>query len=53
MPETSRSTGKIGEYAMAFTINVNSRTHSVDVDGDTPPHWLLRDILRLTGKQEG
>jgi isoquinoline 1-oxidoreductase alpha subunit len=26
---------------MAFTINVNGNTHSVDVDGDTPLLWVL------------
>jgi formylglycine-generating enzyme required for sulfatase activity len=30
---------------MAFTINVNGNPHSVDVDGDTPLLWVLRDVL--------
>ena len=30
---------------MAFTIIVNGNTHSVDVDGDTPLLWMLRDVL--------
>ena len=38
---------------MAFTIKVNGRTHSVDVDGDTPLLWVLRDVLRMTGTKFG
>jgi isoquinoline 1-oxidoreductase alpha subunit len=38
---------------MAFTITVNSRTHSVDVDGDTPLLWVLRDVLGMTGTKFG
>ena len=34
---------------MAFTIKVNDQTHSVDVDGDTPLLWVLRDVLGMTG----
>jgi hypothetical protein len=34
---------------MAFTIKVNGSTHSVDVDGDTPLLWVLRDVLGMTG----
>ncbi len=38
---------------MAFTIKVNGQTHSVDVDGDTPLLWVLRDVLGLTGTKFG
>ena len=38
---------------MAFTIRVNGQTHSVDVDGDTPLLWVLRDVLNLTGTKYG
>jgi isoquinoline 1-oxidoreductase subunit alpha len=38
---------------MAFTINVNGNTHSVDVDGDTPFLWVLRDVLGITGTKFG
>ena len=38
---------------MAFDIKVNGRTHSVDVDGDTPLLWVLRDLLGLTGTKFG
>ena len=34
---------------MAFTIKVNKNTHTVDVDGDTPLLWVLRDVLGMTG----
>ena len=38
---------------MAFTINVNGRSHTVDVDGDTPLLWVLRDVLGMTGTKFG
>ena len=38
---------------MAFTIRVNEKTHSVDVDGDTPLLWVLRDVLGMTGTKFG
>jgi isoquinoline 1-oxidoreductase alpha subunit len=38
---------------MAFTIQVNGTAHSVDVDGDTPLLWVLRDVLGMTGTKFG
>ena len=38
---------------MAFTIKVNGAQHSIDVDGDTPLLWVLRDTLGLTGTKFG
>jgi isoquinoline 1-oxidoreductase alpha subunit len=38
---------------MAFTIQVNGQTHSVDVDGDIPLLWVLRDVLGMTGTKFG
>jgi isoquinoline 1-oxidoreductase alpha subunit len=38
---------------MAFTIGVNGKTHSVDVDDDTPTLWVLRDVLGMTGTKFG
>jgi isoquinoline 1-oxidoreductase alpha subunit len=38
---------------MPFDINVNGTLHSVDVDGDTPLLWVLRDVLGLTGTKFG
>jgi isoquinoline 1-oxidoreductase subunit alpha len=38
---------------MAFAINVNGKTHNVDVDGDTPLLWVLRDVLGMTGTKFG
>jgi isoquinoline 1-oxidoreductase subunit alpha len=38
---------------MAFAIKVNGMTHSVDVDGDTPLLWVLRDVLGMTGTKFG
>ena len=38
---------------MAFTITVNGHAHRVDVDGDTPLLWVLRDVLGMTGTKFG
>src|SRR5882724_4875388 len=38
---------------MAFTIKINGADHSVDVDGDTPLLWVLRDVLGMTGTKFG
>ena len=38
---------------MAFTIKINGQTHTVDVDGDTPLLWVLRDVLGMTGTKFG
>jgi len=38
---------------MAFAIKVNGDIHNVDVDGDTPLLWVLRDVLGITGTKFG
>jgi isoquinoline 1-oxidoreductase subunit alpha len=38
---------------MPFTIKVNGTLHQVEVDGDTPLLWVLRDILGMTGTKFG
>jgi isoquinoline 1-oxidoreductase alpha subunit len=38
---------------LAINININGSSHSVDVDGDTPLLWVLRDVLGLTGTKFG
>jgi isoquinoline 1-oxidoreductase alpha subunit len=38
---------------MAITLNVNKQPHSVDVPGDTPLLWVLRDVLGLKGTKYG
>ena len=38
---------------MAYTIRVNEADYSVDVDGDTPLLWVLRDVLGMTGTKFG
>ena len=38
---------------MAYTLKVNGVEHVVDVDGDTPLLWVLRDNLGLTGTKYG
>ena len=38
---------------MAFKIKVNGAEHEVDVDGDIPLLWVLRDVLGITGTKFG
>src|SRR5258707_14170310 len=38
---------------MTTTIKVNGVDHTVDVDGDTPLLWVLRDVLGMTGTKFG
>jgi len=38
---------------MATTIKVNGVDRTVDVDGDTPLLWVLRDVLGMTGTKFG
>ncbi len=38
---------------MAIAIKINGSTHGVDVDGDTPLLWVLRDVLGMTGTKFG
>jgi hypothetical protein len=33
------------EACLAFTLKINGTPHEVDVDGDTPLLWVLRDVL--------
>jgi isoquinoline 1-oxidoreductase subunit alpha len=39
--------------AMPHAIYVSDVRGSVDVDGDTPPLWVLRDVLGMTGTKFG
>ena len=36
-----------------FQLNVNGRSHSIDVNGNMPLLWVLRDILGLKGTKFG
>jgi isoquinoline 1-oxidoreductase alpha subunit len=38
---------------MAFTLKINGTPHEVDVEGDTPLLWVLRDVLGMTGTKFG
>jgi isoquinoline 1-oxidoreductase alpha subunit len=38
---------------MATTMKVNGVDRTVDVDGDTPLLWVLRDVLGMTGTKSG
>ena len=41
------------EPAAVIRLNVNGRTHDVDVDPQMPLLWVLRDELGLTGTKYG
>lgn len=38
---------------MSYTLKINDKQHAVDVDGDTPLLWVLRDVLGMTGTKYG
>jgi isoquinoline 1-oxidoreductase subunit alpha len=38
---------------MTYQLTINGRDHYVDVDGDTPLLWVLRDVLGMTGTKFG
>ena len=38
---------------MAYTLNVNGKSQTVDVPGDMPLLWVLRDSLHLYGTKYG
>jgi isoquinoline 1-oxidoreductase alpha subunit len=41
------------ETAVAITLNINGVAHRVDVHGETPLLWVLRDVLGMTGTKFG
>lgn len=38
---------------MHYTLHINGKSHSVDVDSDTPLLWVLRDVVNLKGTKFG
>ncbi len=38
---------------MQYVLHVNGKTHTVDVDSDTPLLWVLRDVIDLKGTKFG
>jgi len=38
---------------VAITLNINGVARKVDVDGETPLLWVLRDVLGMTGTKFG
>jgi isoquinoline 1-oxidoreductase alpha subunit len=41
------------DRTMPFTLHINGSSREVDVDGDTPLLWVLRDVLGLYGTKFG
>jgi isoquinoline 1-oxidoreductase subunit alpha len=38
---------------MAYDLKINGAQHTVEVDGDTPLLWVIRDVLGMTGTKYG
>jgi isoquinoline 1-oxidoreductase alpha subunit len=38
---------------MPYALKINGMQQTVDVDGDTPLLWVLRDVLKMTGTKFG
>ena len=38
---------------MKATLDINKSRHPVDVEGDTPLLWVIRDVLGMTGTKFG
>jgi isoquinoline 1-oxidoreductase alpha subunit len=38
---------------MAYQLTINGQTHDVDVEGDMPLLWVVRDHLNFTGSKFG
>ena len=38
---------------MAFELNINGRSHRVEIEPETPLLWVLRDTVGLTGTKYG
>jgi isoquinoline 1-oxidoreductase alpha subunit len=38
---------------MAFTLTINRKQETVDVPGDTPLLWVIRDVVNLKGTKYG
>lgn len=38
---------------MPVTLTVNGKSHTLDIDGDTPLLWAIRDEIGLTGTKFG
>jgi isoquinoline 1-oxidoreductase alpha subunit len=38
---------------MTYALKINGKSHTVDVDGETPLLWVLRDVLKMTGTKFG
>ena len=38
---------------MPYTLNINGKSQTVDVPGDMPLLWVLRDVLGMTGTKFG
>lgn len=38
---------------MAFKLTINSKQETVDVPGDTPLLWVIRDVIQLKGTKYG
>ncbi|NYE60721.1 isoquinoline 1-oxidoreductase alpha subunit [Duganella sp. 1224] len=38
---------------MPLTLKINGHPHTVDIEGDTPLLWVIRDVIGMTGTKFG
>src|SRR5882757_2604043 len=38
---------------MTYVLKINGKSHKVEVDGETPLLWVLRDVLKMAGTKFG
>src|SRR5712664_1851679 len=50
---TMHSMHRTYEGQPMYNLKINSTMRRVDVDGDTPLLWVLRDVLGITGTKFG
>ncbi|MFA1625608.1 (2Fe-2S)-binding protein [Rhizobium mongolense] len=51
-PSFAKQDGEAGAR-VTFSVQINGRSHLIDVDGATPLLWVLRDVLGMTGTKFG
>jgi isoquinoline 1-oxidoreductase subunit alpha len=48
-----RPGSRASEVAAVITLKINNQSHDVDVPGETPLLWVIRDVVGLTGTKFG
>jgi xanthine dehydrogenase iron-sulfur cluster and FAD-binding subunit A len=53
LTQTPPSLVRALELPIVSTLHINGRTVAIDVDGDIPLLWVIRDVVGLTGTKFG